>query len=434
MPSRLPGAPNPVRLRSSSDRTEERECERAKRFGQWWIEGLFGMALPRSLTGLTLPRSAHETPRANAEPSPSSPTTRPRVVRSPSYCLPDPPDVLMHARDLINRFGWNAMSSQILNPGIDLWFSADRPGVIGYVSAAGYRVVAGAPICAPDSLPELVIGFHEDAARCGMKVCYFGAQTRLVRILERVGPAAAVLVGAQPVWNPATWIARIAAKPSARAQLARARNKGVVVSAWPPRQAAMSSDLARCLSEWLINRDLPRMGFLVEPETLACLYDRRVFVAERDGQSIGFLVASPVPLRQGWLIEQIVRGVRAPNGTAELLLDAAMRDLAESGATYATLGLSPLSRRSGIPPPSEPAWVAWLLGAVRHLGARYYNFDGLDAFKAKFRPERWEPIYVIMNESHISLRALYAIGRAFSGTSPLGFLLRAIRRHFASTR
>ena len=39
------------------------------------------------------------------------------------------------------------------------------------------------------------------------------------------------------------------------------------------------------------------MGFLVEPDTLSMLIDRRVFVAERGGQVIGFLVASPVPLR-----------------------------------------------------------------------------------------------------------------------------------------
>ena len=36
-------------------------------------------------------------------------------------------------------------------------------------------------------------------------------------------------------------------------------------------------------------------------------------------------------------------------------------------------------------------------------GTRCYNFDGLDAFKAKFPPERWESIYAIVNERRISL-------------------------------
>jgi phosphatidylglycerol lysyltransferase len=322
------------------------------------------------------------------------------------------------------------MSHQILNPDIDLWFSAQGTGVIGYVSAHGYRVVVGAPVCPPDRLPEMVTRFLDDADRCGMKVCYFGAQQRLVRILERVGPAATLFLGAQPVWDPGNWSARVAAQASVRAQLARARNKGIVVRAWPLHQAAASSELARCLSDWLRTRGLPRMRFLLEPEALARCDDQRVFVAEREGRSVGYLVASPVPLRQGWLIEQIVRGVSAPNGTAELLLDAAMRDLAESGAAYATLGLSPLSSRSGIPLLPQPAWVTWLLRAVRLWGARFYNFDGLDSFKAKFRPERWEPIYAVANESRVSLRALYAIGGAFSGTSPMVFLLRAARRQF----
>jgi phosphatidylglycerol lysyltransferase len=166
------------------------------------------------------------------------------------------------------------------------------------------------------------------------------------------------------------------------------------------------------------------MHFVVEPETLARLYDRKVFVATREGLCVGFLVASPIPLRNGLLIEQIVRGAQAPNGTAELLLDTAMREFAASRATDATLGLSPLSRRCGISPPPEPAWVTWFLRTVRVLGTRFYNFDGLDAFKAKFRPERWEPIYAIVNERRISLRVFYAIARAFSGTSPMVFLFR----------
>ncbi len=320
------------------------------------------------------------------------------------------------------------MSYQILNPGIQLWFSEDLEAVVGYVDAYGFRVVAGAPVCDPGELPDIAAAFQREASAEGKKVCYFGAQEHIAAIMSGFGPVSKLLLGSQPVWGPSRWTARVSAKSFLRAQFARARNKRVTVSMWDQYRATGNADLERCLLEWLDTRGLPPMHFLVEPDTLARLYDRRVFVAERDGKSIGFIVASPVPLRNGWLIEQIIRGADAPNGTAELMLDTVMRNLADSGAEYVTLGLSPLSVRSGIPQVALPSWISRLLRGMRILGTRFYNFDGLDSFKSKFLPERWEPIFAISNQSRISFRTLYAIAGAFSGTSPLWFVTRASLR------
>lgn len=168
---------------------------------------------------------------------------------------------------------------------------------------------------------------------------------------------------------------------------------------------------------------------MVEPETLSSLHDRRVFVAERGGSEVvAFTVLSPVPARNGWLVEQIVRGRNAPNGTAELLIDTAMRSIAASGATYSTLGLSPLSQRAGIASRQQPLWLRFVLEWVRLHGARFYNFGGLDAFKAKFNPQSWEPIYAIAEGPKFSPTALYAIAGAFSGGAPIRLVARALLR------
>src|SRR5690606_33792566 len=106
-------------------------------------------------------------------------------------------------------------------------------------------------------------------------------------------------------------------------------NKGVEVHEWPAAQAGADPRLRDCLLDWLSTRGLPPLHFLVETRTLERLYDRRVFVALRPAELVGFLVASPIPARGGWLIEQIIRGSGAPNGTAELLIDAAVRGIAE---------------------------------------------------------------------------------------------------------
>ncbi len=332
------------------------------------------------------------------------------------------------ARDLVNRYGWNATAYQILNPGIERWFSARHDAVVGFVTFRGYRVVAGEPICPSEQLTEVVAEFEDATHEHGLWSCYFAADDRLARLLARRGPLDRILLGAQPVWRLGSWPSVVERKASLRAQLNRARNKGVVVERWPIDRAANHPRLRRCLEEWLDTRGLPPLHFLVEPETLGRLDGRRIFVAEQGGEALAFLVASPVPLRRGWLIEQTVRGAAAPNGTSELLLDAAMRDLSVTGAEYVTLGLSPLSRRAALPQSSQRLWLRALLAWVRAHGRRFYNFDGLDAYKAKFLPETWEPIYAITSERRIGFGTLYAIAGAFGRMSPLLLMSRAMGR------
>jgi phosphatidylglycerol lysyltransferase len=153
-----------------------------------------------------------------------------------------------------------------------------------------------------------------------------------------------------------------------------------------------------------------------------------LFVATRRQDVVGFLVASPVPARNGWLIEQIIRGDGAPNGTAELLVDAAMRAVADRGAQYVTLGLSPLSRHSTFDDRRTPAWLRLVLRWVRAHARRFYDFEGLDRFKSKFAPEEWENIVALADAPRFPPRTLWAIASAFSRGSPLALVARALLR------
>jgi phosphatidylglycerol lysyltransferase len=197
-----------------------------------------------------------------------------------------------------------------------------------------------------------------------------------------------------------------------------------------PSASSLEPGLQRCLTEWIERRGLPPMHFLVEWNILPRLLDRRLFVAERAGQTVGFLIASPIPRRDGWLIEQIIRGRAAPNGTTELLLDAAVRAFAADGAGYVTLGLSPLSR--AVPQEPAPPWsLRPLLALTRVHARRFYNFEGLERFKRKFVPESWEPIYAVTDRPRVSPRTLYAIAGAFGGRSPILFIGHALLRALA---
>ena len=322
------------------------------------------------------------------------------------------------ARAVVLRHGWNTTCFQIINPGIEYWFGPGGESAVGYVTSNDVRVVAGAPVCEEEQLASVAKLFERDAADEGRGVCYFGAEARLEKIYRSDKEHSFVLLGAQPVWRPSEWGRIVAKHSSIRSQLNRAKNKGVAVFEWPIERARNSPELRECLRSWLEIKGLPPLHFVIEPETLERLENRRVFVAERGDRVEAFLILSPIPTRNGWLTEQFPHRLGAPNGTVELMMDTAIRTIAAEGCEYVTLGLSPLSRRAIIEPFNNPLWLRFLLAWLRKHGQRFYNFDGLDHFKSKLRPEYWEPVFAISNEREFSGGTLWAIAKAFTENRP----------------
>jgi phosphatidylglycerol lysyltransferase len=358
------------------------------------------------------------------------------------------PSRAARVRDLVLSHGWNSTAYQILNPGIEHWLSSDGGAAVGFVRQRRRWIAAGAPVCPEPNLPQVAAAFEATAAAAtssrggGARVCYFCVADRLRDALSGGGGGgyASVAIGAEPVWDPRGWDDTVRRRASLRAQLSRARNKGVTVVAAPVRPVPYRAGLERCVGEWLAARPLPPMHFLVEPDTLGgVLADRRIYIAMRDGgggggggggaaRPVAFLVASPVPLRNGYLIEQIVRGAAAPNGTAELLIDAALRDLAAHGATHVTQGLVALSAFARGAMADNPLWFRALAAWARAHGRRFYNFAGLEAFRAKMEPDAWETVYAIANEPRFSPATLHAVACAFCRGSPALAVARALAK------
>lgn len=332
---------------------------------------------------------------------------------------------LDEARRLIVAWGRNSTSWQILNPGISRWSSDNHAGLVGYVRQRGTWVAAGDPVARPDLLEQTAREFERAAGR--NPVCWFCAGEEFVRIFERDPKHSAVLIGAQPAWHPDSWLRKLQGHSSLRGQLRRARNKGVRIEEWDTERASSDPELRECLQQWLEARPFPPFHFLVEPRTLDRPEGRRIFVALVDRRPVGYALLSPIPQRNGWLVEQFVRRPSAPNGTAELMVSSAVETIAREGYEYVTLGLAPLSRHAGIPGEGEPP-LRFLFGWLRLHGNRFYNFSGLDFFKSKFDPDVWEPVYALADRRRISIRILWGVAAAFSNGSPLGALLRAIIR------
>ncbi len=344
------------------------------------------------------------------------------------------------SRDALRRalraHGRNATSFQLLERDFRVW--EDGFGhVVAYVDTGGAWVAGGEPL-APESLVHEVAERFLDAAHAaGKRATFFATEGRLVASprFHRV------LLGEQPVWDPTLWEQTLSGARTLRAQLRRAHNKGVTVRRVTATEVAdgtaLRAQIDALIRRWKASRAMAEMGFLVRVQPLLDIDERIVLIAERhkisdaesdtahsaerevqrDRDVVALLSMAPVYARKGWLFEDLLRDVNAPNGTSELLVDAGMREAAALDSHWATLGLAPLAG------PVNP-WLA----RVRTLATPFFNFRGLQTFKSKLRPHSWEPIWLGAPNTTPAWRALADALSAFAGGSLAKFALRTLLR------
>ena len=290
--------------------------------------------------------------------------------------------------ELLKRHGWSATSFQVLEPGYSYWFEGED-ACVAYVDTGRAWVVAGGPIAPLERMAEVASRFQAHAAASGRRVCFFATEQQLLdEALEQI-PLHTLAIGEQPVWDPRRWEECLREGRNLRGQLRMARVRGVQVrevSASELREASspVRAGVDRLMTRWLESRRMAPMGFLVQLSPYAWAEERRSFVAECNREVVAFLSAVPVYARQGWFVQHLLRGPETPGGTVALLVDAVMRAAAAAGCGFLTLGLVPLAGE-----------VDGWLRAARRLGAPFYDFEGLRAFKARLRPHAWERVHLV---------------------------------------
>lgn len=339
------------------------------------------------------------------------------MAAPPSPPSPQDQDPRTSVLALLKQYGWNATSFQILEPGYRYFFR-EPDACVAYVDTGSAWVAAGAPIAPEGELRSVADAFIAAARKAGRRACFFATEPRFTE----AAPLTSLCIGEQPVWDPRRWPETLGESRSLREQLRRARSKGVTVRSVPKEdlqdpEAPVRRAIERLIGRWLGTRQMAPMGFLVQLSLFAEAEERRCLVAEVDGRLVGVLGMIPIYARGGWFCEDLLRDPSAPNGTIELLVDAAMRLAAAEGCAYVTLGLAPLS--GSIPAP---------LRAARRWGVALYDFEGLRAFKAKLRPHQWVPIFLSYPAQQSGLFATVDILAAFARGGLLRFGLETLLR------
>jgi phosphatidylglycerol lysyltransferase len=345
----------------------------------------------------------------------------------------------------LKAWGHHPTSFQILEAGNLYWFDPEVPApgaVVAYRQVGRYRVAAGVPIAPPEATGSVAARFIQEGSAAGLETLFFSADQAFVDAVSAIDgapPLDSVTIGEQPEWNPAHYTTEGPERASLRAQLHRARNKGVRVRAVSDDEVAhtpgrVRAEIESVLQRWMASRRMSAMAFLVDLQPFHQASERRYYIAEHEGRAVGFLSAIPVYQRRGWFFEDVLRVPEAPNGTVELLIDAAMRDAATRGDRFVTLGLSPLSEVDISPGPHRRLrrGLRWCHERLDGL----YSFQGVRDFKARFKPDRWHEQLLVSSPKPLGLGAIHAVLRAFADGGLFAFGLDTVRRRLArvSTR
>ena len=312
----------------------------------------------------------------------------------------EPKGINHKIESFLRRFAYSEHSMIGSEVRDEVWYSSEGKGAVPYTSRAGIWIVAGDTLAADCDIAEVTREFVAHARRHGKVVAFLPATERFAKQMCG-GGVRIVRIAAAPYFDLTIWNPRGNVAKHLRSSINRARRSGLTVAPVDDLSSEFRSEAAGLLSAWSGSR---RAGiafgwlFAMRPFHDA---DTKRYVSARtpDGKLVGLLVASPIPTREGWYLEDVLRADDAPRGTADLLVYETFRTLALEGAKLATLGSVPLCEERGGPPISlgNNRLLEGLLRITPRVLRRIYNFTGLQQFKSKFVPSWWENEYAVVS-------------------------------------
>lgn len=257
-------------------------------------------------------------------------------------------------------------------------------------------------------------------------------------------------LGRQSILLPSRWPDSLRIKPRLREQLRRARAKGVTVRRLTADDLAAETPTRRRIDQlcrlWLGSRRMEPMHFLVSVEPYHYPDQHIYLVAEHNGRIVQFLSAVPIYTRRGWLMEDMLRTPEAPNGTTELLLDRLFHEARTNDHSRvfdeapARTALSTLAETHGVDAPLEDETfitpgltplagaIPWWMRLARDVSRPLYDFAGLERFRARLAPPRWDTVWLVWDRGPAP-RVLLDVLAAFAGGSLTRFAWRTFTRH-----
>ncbi|WP_309118297.1 phosphatidylglycerol lysyltransferase domain-containing protein [Paenibacillus sp.] len=290
------------------------------------------------------------------------------------------------------------------------FWSADRSAYLLYASIAGKRVVLGDPVGSETDGRAALAEFLSSGKTSGRDCIFYQMGPRYAAWLERYGfhtmktgeEASVALTGFHT--NGKSWV-------KLRTKIHKIEREGYRSEiSLPPHADALMSEIQSVSDAWLGGKREKSFSVGSYCDTYVAAHPVAT-LRSPGGELLAFVTLAAFQRpegERGLAIDLMRYRDGSPSGGMETLFVRILTWGQASGYAECSLGASPMANASD----SRP----WLK-LVRRVAARYYNFDGLQRFKAKFQPG-WEDRYLA-----------YSGGSAFVALALVALLVHRRRRN-----
>lgn len=338
---------------------------------------------------------------------------------------------------IVAQYGEASVSAFALAAGTDYFFSRSGRAVIAYRFESDTLLAIGDPIGPADELLPLLRDFARFAEERDWTFAFFQSLPKHQDLYRSLGWRA-IHIGEDPVIRPDAFSLEGSAMGDVRRASAKLHAAGLVAAHFRPAsnrfdpahdRDGFAHQLGAISAEWLRAHPGGEKGFCMGRFDLNHLADSWLVVAWNPSirRVEAFLTWVAVPARRGWALDLMRRRHDAPAGIMEFLIAASVEEARRAGDEVLSLSLSALSRADtgGAAEPEESAAVARGRAILAKHLSRFYSFEGLFKWKAKFQPA-FEPRYLIFSHPLSLPRVALALARAQSPGGLRSYLRRKV--------
>lgn len=300
-----------------------------------------------------------------------------------------------------------------LVPDKQLLFDEAGEGFLMYQRSGPCLVAMGDPVGTPRAREALAWRFREQADRAGLWPVFYQVGVADLPLYLDLGLQLAKL-GEEAVVPLAAFTLEGSERAALRQEHRRAQRAGCVFEVLEGAALQAALPRLRVISdEWLEHKAGEEKGFSLGWFDADTLCQAPLAVVRVEERIVAFANLWPLPGRQEISIDLMRHTADAPKSSMDFLFVELMLWARAQGFAAFNLGMAPLAGLSGHE--LAPLWHKLGGFAWRH-GERFYGFEGLRRFKAKFRPQ-WRPRYLASPGGWRQPLALFHIARLVSGAA-----------------
>lgn len=322
------------------------------------------------------------------------------------------------AKEIVESYGCSSLARFALLDDKAYYFSPSGRSVIAYVPKGRGAIALGDPIGPIEDRQEVLLSFQQFCQQNDWYPAFYQTLPNELDFYKSLGMDA-IKIGEEAIIDLKAFTLQGKAGRNLRNAINRLTKLGYEVKFYqPPIAEGLLARLREISNEWLKmvqgSEKKFSLGWFDEDYLKEC---EIVVVEKNTGEMTAFANVVPEYQINEITIDLMRHRTEIEQGTMDFLFLSMFQHFKERGYDGFNLGLSALS---GVGETKESRRLEKALAYLyKHL-ERFYNFQGLHAYKDKFHP-RWEPRYLVYPGAAALPEVVVALVRADSGDRILDY-------------